>query len=136
MIRSVVAVIVGDLIWGFLWVSANSVVATSFPSSLSEGGRFEHMPTLLFFVFFSIALSILAGYLTALIAGRREIAHAIALGILQLAIGIMVTAQNYDLAPLWYHIVFLLLLIPGNISGGYFRVIQKERARYSLVKTA
>ena len=44
-----------------------------------------------------------------------------ALGILQLVLGLAVTVGAYASAPLWYHLVFLALLIPGNVIGARLR---------------
>lgn len=126
MLRSILAVIAGSIVWTVLWLGTNAVFMQLFPQWYGEGGRIESAPVLLFVIIRSLLFSIVAGYVTALIAQRSELKHAFALGVLQLAMGILATVQFFDLLPLWYHIAFLVLLIPGNLLGGYLRVMQSR----------
>ena len=48
------------------------------------------------------------------------------MGVLQLAMGIAAELANFDALPLWYHIAFLLLLIPGNLFGGLLHSRRNE----------
>ena len=70
---------------------------------------------------------VLVGYLAATIARRREIAHALALGILQLTIGIAVQLQYWEVMPLWYHLLFLGLIVPTCVLGGRIRAEGQSR---------
>ncbi len=47
--------------------------------------------------------------------GRAWMGSAITLGVLLLLTGIGVQASVRDLMPVWYHVVFLALLIPATI---------------------
>ena len=40
------------------------------------------------------------------------------LAFVQLAIGIAVEASYWELMPVWYHLLFLALLIPATVYGG------------------
>lgn len=135
MIRSIIAVLSGSVIWGVLWVAINGILQSAIPDIARADGRIDSVPVLGLFLFISIDLSVLAGYLTAWIIGRKEIGHTVALGILQLVIGIMVQMQYLELLPMWYHTLFLLFLIPGNIAGGYFRVRYRHRSRQAIIQT-
>ncbi len=125
MIRSIFAVIAGSVVWTMLWLGSNALVMRLFPDWYGEGGKVESAPVLLFMILRSVIFSILAGYITAWIARRSEIKHTFALGVLQLVLGIIATIQFYNVAPLWYHALFLTLLIPSNVFGGWLREIQK-----------
>ncbi len=125
MIRSILAVIAGSVVWTMMWLGSNALVMRLFPDWYGEGGKVESVPVLLFTILRSVILSLLAGYITAFIARRSEIKHSFALGVLQLVLGIIATIQFYNVAPLWYHALFLTLLIPSNVFGGWLRVTQK-----------
>jgi len=127
MLRSILAVIAGSLAWTVMWLGSNAALLKLFPGWYGESGRVESLPVLLFIIFRSVVFSVLAGYLTALIARRRELQHTFALGLWQLALGLIATAQFYDAAPLWYHLFFLVLLIPANVLGGQLRMVQKSK---------
>lgn len=121
MLRSVLSVIAGVVVWTFLWLGGNALLASLYPQTFDGGQRVESVPLLSFLIVYSVILSVIAGYVTALIARRLEIAHAFALGLVQLALGIFFEAQNWSLLPVWYHLIFLALLIPGNLLGGQLR---------------
>jgi hypothetical protein len=68
----------------------------------------------------SFFTSIVAGYICALVAGEYGRSTMI-LGVILLAVGIVVQYFGWNLAPIWYHLIFLLMLIPVTILGGRLR---------------
>lgn len=131
MLRSILAVIAGSLTWMVTALGSDALLMAFAPHWFQASGRVESVPVLLLMMTYSLAFSVLGGYVAALIAARREVLHAFALGLLQLAMGIVATIQFWATAPAWFHIVFLLLLVPANVLGGYLRAGQKRRARLS-----
>ena len=135
MIRSSLSVVSGSIVWALLWVTANGVIQNIIPDIARGDGRIDRVSVLVLFLKISIVLSILAGYFTAWTIGKKENPHTVTLGIFQLLIGILVQMQYLDLLPLWYHALFLLFLIPGNVYGGYLRIRYKDRTRQAVVQT-
>ncbi|MBV9209452.1 MAG: hypothetical protein JOZ52_02420 [Acidobacteria bacterium] len=127
MVRSILAVIAGSVTWMLTALGTDAVLMNTFPQWYNGGGRVEDVPVLLLSGFYSLLFSVLGGYVTALIAGRRELQHAFILGVLQLLMGIVATIKFWERAPVWYHLIFLLLLIPANLLGGRLRARQKSR---------
>lgn len=125
MIRSILAVIAGSVVWTILWLGSHAVLSNVMPNQLKVS-RVESVPALLLLIVLSVTFSIIAGYVTAQIARRKEMTHVWALGILQLAMGIAAQLSYFDVLPVWYHITFLLLLIPGNLIGGLLRTRKNE----------
>lgn len=121
MLRSILSVVAGNVVWTILWLIINGVLAKLYPQSFDGNTRIESAPLLSFLLVYSVILSVIAGYVTAAIAKRNEIAHAFALGVLQLAMGIFFQSQAWHLLPVWYHLSFLFLLIPGNLLGAILR---------------
>jgi hypothetical protein len=62
-------------------------------------------------------VSILSGFLTAMIAGENKRSTLI-LGVLLLAFGVFITVMTWTILPIWYHIFVLVLLILMTILGG------------------
>ena len=127
MLRSILAVIAGSVVWMITALGTDSVLMALAPAWFDGNGRVESVPVLLFMAFYSLLFSVLGGYVTALLARRREVLHAFILGLLQLAMGIAATVKFYDTAPFWYHALFLVLLVPANVLGGQLRVMQKRK---------
>lgn len=121
MIRSILAVIVGFVLWSALWLGYNALLTTfGFLPADSTHPVQTPMPLLLLLAG-SILFSLVAGYATtALVRGPGRI-HAIVLGLLLLGIGILVQVQFWQLMPLWYHLLFLALLLPATVWGGRLR---------------
>jgi len=126
MIRSIIAVIAGSVVWMVTALGMDEVLRKLIPNSFGTKGEVESVPLLLFMLSYTLLFSVLGGYVTAYIARRKEIQHALILGVLQLAMGIMATIQFFDTAPLWFHLTFLLLLVPANIAGGQLRIMQQQ----------
>lgn len=128
MLRTIFAVIAGNLTWTILWLTFNAILA-SFNPQLADGKTpLSSIPILLIMLVYSVIISIIAGYITGLVANRNQLKPVIALGILQLSMGIFFQSQAWHLLPIWYHLSFLVLLIPGNICGGQLRIKQLVNA--------
>ncbi len=118
--RSVLAVLTGAVIWAILWLGLNQALITFAPGTFavepitSTGGLLGLWASCL-------VISVLAGYLTAIVARKEEVRHASILGVLQLGLGIFFQLQYWELMPLWYHTLFLLSLFPAHAYGGVLR---------------
>lgn len=86
-------------------------------------------PALLFLLIAGLSMDCLGGYLAATWAPKRKIAHALVLGILSVASGLVLSGASF---PLWYRIASSLLIVPAALLGGWWRV--KTRGAESEVK--
>lgn len=126
MLRSILAIIAGSVAWMVTALGMDAVLMAIAPNFF-DAGKVKSLPLLLFMMTYSLLFSVLGGYVTALVARRKEMQHALALGLLQFAMGFAATIKFFDTAPLWYHVVFLTLLIPAILIGGQLRLMQKRR---------
>lgn len=129
MIRIILAVIAGFLAWSILWVGSEQVLSAVFADWFGahqiafEKATFNKEPftadttILVFNVFRGIVVSIVSGYLAALIAAENK-KSTLTLGILLLAFGLFIVSITWSIIPLWYHVVFSAMLIPMTILGG------------------
>ena len=132
MVRIILAVIAGFLAWSILWVGSDQVLMSlspdwygahqhAFERAFTNKTAFEADTTILFMhLVREILITLAAGYLTALIA-RENVRSTLILGVLLLLVGIGVEAMAWNYIPAWYHIIFLLLLIPLTVAGGKLR---------------
>lgn len=128
MWRSILAVVAGAVLWTALWIPFNLGMQAAFPAIIDPERYLGHLPVLLCYVAMSFVFSIAAGYLTALVAQTKPVQHAVVLGLLQLALGIGFELSYWALLPVWYHVVFLVLLLPGNVLGGMLRGARRSVA--------
>ena len=127
--RSIAAVLAGMVVFSVLWIGSNAALAAAYPDIIMAGQPLFHVPMLLTLIAVCVVCSVVAGYVTGMTAARNAVRHAWALGVAQLALGIFFEVSSWNLLPVWYHLVFLVLLIPGNVFGGWWsnarRVVER-----------
>ena len=62
-------------------------------------------------------ISLMSGFLAVFVANEAK-KTTIVLGVLLLAFGLYVQLSVWKYIPIWYHLLFLLLLVPMTIMGG------------------
>lgn len=132
MVRIVLGVVAGFLVWSILWVGSDQVLINLFRSwygthqnafetaMLNETAFTPDNTILVMHLVRSIIISLMAGFLAAFIANENRKAP-LALGILLLLFGVMVQIMAWTYLPVWYHTIFLLLLVPVTVMGGRLR---------------
>lgn len=116
--RIVIAVVVGFALWTILWVAAGQVVVTLAPDAFPEDEASTATGLMLLFNAFSLVFSIVTGFVVAKIAQAAAMKAVWVLGIVLLVVGIAVETAGWGRTPVWYHLIFLLLLVPGVLIGG------------------
>ncbi|MEP7211895.1 MAG: hypothetical protein ABI791_02390 [Acidobacteriota bacterium] len=132
MVRIILAVIAGFLAWSILWVGSDQVLMSlspdwygahqlAFERAFTNKTAFEASTTiLLMHLVREVIITLAAGYLTAVIA-RENRRSTLVLGVLLLLFGIGVQAMAWNYIPIWYHFLFLFLLVPLTMMGGRMR---------------
>ena len=94
------------------------VIGSIAPNVTGEDGlTITNNAILLLFIMVALVISVVSGWLTALVgrdSGRRA---AMILAVLLLAVGLMVEITGWAFTPVWYHLVFLGLLVPATMAG-------------------
>jgi hypothetical protein len=126
MIRSILAVLAAMAFWAALWVGGNAALVAGLPGAFADDGSTGRTDVLLVVLAWSVLLSVAAGWLVARLARRRPFAHALVLGLVQLAIGIGVQLGVWEAMPLWYHLLFLGLQVPAYLVGAAFLGERRE----------
>lgn len=130
--RSIKAVLMGAVLWAILWVSGMKLAAALFPTLVPTGQPVTHTGALLGLIIYSVPLSVLAGFVTAVMAVGDRMRTVWILAILQFALGIFFETSSWNLAPVWYHLVFLALVVPATLYGGALVVRHgKSQAAYT-----
>jgi hypothetical protein len=119
--RQAIAVIAGYVLWSTLWLTGNMALRFAGLLPADPGQAVSSAAPLVLLLIASMAISVVTGYVAASIL-RTEGTRAITvLGVLLLATGIFFEIQSWHLLPLWYHLAFLVLLIPGCLLGARLR---------------
>ena len=120
MIRKILAVVAGFVVWSALWFAANATLGAA--GLLPQPGQAVTEPGVLALLLAaSVLASLVAGFSASWLARGAGHKAALWLGVLLLAVGVVVQAQYWSLMPVWYHLAFLLLLIPMCVAGSRLR---------------
>jgi hypothetical protein len=129
MLRLILGIVVGFVAWSIIWVGSEEVLMAvspdwygahhnGFERALVNGEGFEANSTIMIMSLArSIITSIMAGFLSAVVANESKRSTLI-LGVILLLVGVMVEISAWRLLPIWYHFIFLFLLIPMTMLGG------------------
>ena len=128
MLRIVLGVIGGFFAWLIVWVGVEKILSAIWPAfgvhqrafeeAVKNGGQFTaETGALLTHIVLGSILSVVAGSLTALIAGENA-REPLVLGFVLLALCILKAVMSWQYVPLWYHVIFTAMLLPMAILGG------------------
>ena len=128
MLRIILGVIVGFVVWSITWVGSDALLQ-SFSADwwgrqkdamalAVENGESFRTDTIISVADLvrSVFASILAGFLAAMVAGENRKSPLI-LGIILLIVGVAVQVHLWNVYPVWFHLIFWALLIPATILG-------------------
>ena len=121
MLKIILGVIIGFVIWSILWVGSAALMAALIPdyAEAMESMKFDSM-WLIIAIVRSVIFSILSGFIAVLIS-KEFSKTTLGLGVLLLLFGIFVQVSVWNVFPVWYHLIFLALLIPMTVFGGKLR---------------
>ncbi len=134
MVRIILGVIVAFIVWlilllgsDFIWVALSpewyGKHQTELEAAVNNKTPFMADSTILVItVLRNVIFSIIAGFIAAVIA-KENFKAPLGLGILLLAFGIFIHSFFWNNAPIWYHILNLLVVIPMTVLGGKLRKI-------------
>ena len=130
MLRIVLGVIAGFFAWIIVWVGVEKILIAVLPDWYgSPQLAFQHavenqVPQftaetrlLLSHIVIASIVSVISGFLAALIAGENKRTPLI-LGFLLLALGLLKAVMSWPYVPIWYHVIFTAILLPMAIIGG------------------
>lgn len=112
-VRIILAVLVGWLLYGIVWNAIAFLLTLLWPDTFGMDNE-----VLVVYLLASIPVSVLAGYASARVGMTHHATAVKALAIVNLVTGIAVQLMSWDLLPAWWHILFLLFIVPATLYGG------------------
>ena len=116
MVRNILAVIVGYAVWTVIWLGGNALFFKEAAEVVKAGNVYDKAGPLLAVVGLSLVCSLTAGLAAAAISKNSMV--VLIIGVLLLATGIYVQSTVWNQMPVWYHLVFLVLIVPTVVVGG------------------
>jgi hypothetical protein len=122
MVRSTGVIVLGFFMIGAFSFGADALMRSLMPGAFDAAGRVDSTPVLLLIIAYVGVFATAGCYLTARLAPRHPMLHAMILGALGLIFNVVGTINFWETAPAWYHIVSLILVLPYAWLGGQLRV--------------
>lgn len=140
MLRTIIGAIAGFFAWLIVWVGIEKILSAIWPewfgahqlaftAAIKNGGQFSADTTILLIqIVCGVVVSVLAGFLAALVARENKRAPLI-LGVLLVALGLLKAAMSWPYVPIWYHVLFTALLLPMTMLGGRLKTAARKLGR-------
>lgn len=122
ILRSVFAVAVGYLVF-----AASAILL--FKLSGHDPRSYDSVSFMMLSVLYGFFFATLAGFVAALIGGRFEIEHSLAVASLIAAAGAASLLMRSALGAVWTQLAALLVMAPSAMAGGYLRMWMVRRRR-------
>ena len=134
IVRSVLAVLAGIVtltITSFaIEAAADPLMMRMFPNALPNKAAISHNLPASLFMFVYTGLCVAAGgYVTAWVARRSPVWHAVVMGVVEVALTVVAMVSLPNVAPLRNWIVALGMTIPTAWCGGLIRAKQIRTAQ-------
>ena len=127
LLRSALAIVVGFVLIGALSVGTDLLLIRALPDAYDAAGRTTD-PWLLALTLGYVGVFATVGcYVAARLAPGRPMAHALALGLLGLALNVVVSVATWGTHPRWYLVAGLATTMLWAWLGGRLR--ERELAR-------
>ena len=110
----------GYLVWSVLWLVFNALALTLFPAVDAEFQETQAVSDTLYLALLlaaSVVCSLAAGRVASMVGKQKAQQAVLWLAGLLLLTGIGVEAGSWNAMPVWYHLVFLVLLVPACLLG-------------------
>ncbi len=118
--RTLAAAVAGYVAWTILWLGGSAGIGAIWPAEYEAFGSGEPLTAflpLLVTILLSLACSLVGGFAAASIVPHNRRPAVIVLAVLLVATGIGVQASVWSLMPVWFHLVFLVMLAPACVLG-------------------
>jgi hypothetical protein len=121
MMRSIWAIVAGFLFTFLLSTGAELIMRAMAPSLFAANGSTSNIAILCMSILTIAVFAIVGCYLTARLAPSHPMGHALALGGIALVISLLLVQKTWPMAPAWYNLLNLVVILPYAWIGGRLR---------------
>jgi hypothetical protein len=123
MIRSILAVLAGIVVLTIasfaIEAAADPLLLKMFPQALPNQAAISYnLPASLFMIGYTTLCVAAGGYVTARLARRSGMLHAVVMGVIQVGLTVWAMEAFADKAPLRNWVLTMALTVPATWSGG------------------
>jgi hypothetical protein len=119
--RSIWAVVAGFLFIAVLSFGAHAIIRAMSPTLFDASGGTSNLAILCLSTIYVGVFATVGSYIAARLAPAHPMRHALILGALGLVFSLIMVSKTWNMAPAWYNILNLLLVMPYAWLGGRLR---------------
>ncbi len=120
--RDILAVVAGFTVWTACWLAYNAALREFGLLPQEDTSPIGSVTPLLVLLIGSSLFSLAAGYVAAWVSDSSGYVVALILGAVLVGVGAFVQSRVWKLMPVWYHLSFLLLLVPATLAGAWMHL--------------
>ena len=120
-LRSILAVLAGFVVTAALSFGADWALHTAVPQAFDPAGLTRDSAMLVTVLGYLVLFSVVGGFVTARLAPRQPLRHALILGVIALVLTLVPTVLFWHATPTWYHFGVLAAILPATWLGGHLR---------------
>ncbi|WP_237132901.1 hypothetical protein [Pseudohongiella sp. O18] len=117
MKKMVIAIIAAYAVWTVIWLVGNATLFADVAAQSADGTPVTAVGVLLGILLLSIICSLAAGVVAARLDRANAFRAVLITGVLLVLTGVGVQASVWALMPVWYHLSFLILIVPVALLG-------------------
>jgi hypothetical protein len=121
MMRSIWAVVAGFLFIAVLSFGADAIIQAISPSLFDANGATSNVAILCLSTIYVAVFATVGSYITARLAPAHPMRHALVLGGLGLLFSLIMIGKTWSMAPAWYNVLNLVMVMPYAWLGGRLR---------------
>jgi hypothetical protein len=119
VLKSIWAVFAGFAVATALALGADYLVMAAAPQYADPQARVGNAGLLAAMLAYTALFGAAGAWVTAWLAPRRPMMHAVILGVIALLLALTATTVFWATAPAWYHVLSVLLVLPAAWAGGW-----------------
>jgi len=120
--RSILAILSGVVTIGVLAVGSDSLMRRISPSAFDANGFTLDVTVLLVMAVYTVVFSAAGGWVTAVLARRRDLRDVLILAGLQFVMTLAANVMLWDPRLLWYYGLGLVTSTAAIAAGGWMRI--------------
>ena len=124
--RSILSIIFGYLIVVAFVVGGEMALTALFPEAAPQPGELPDSAYLVYNLTSGFFCMVIGAYVTAVMAGRGAMKHAIGLATISIAMSMVSMVKYGQEQPIWYSVALMFMALPSALLGGFLRARQMQ----------
>ena len=126
MIRSIISILASYLFMAISTKTIDIALLDVACQLILEINPYTYLSINILSVIYYLVLATISGYITVRLSHHSELRHDLVLALMLIIQGIIFMGTDEQL-PIWWHTVYVLLIMPAVLLGGFIRMRQHQK---------